>query len=107
MTNNRQPKKIGSKPESNRDPVAFRLPRPMIQQLDAMASRRGIDRSALLFELLECGFLHTSIAEIIGRALQKIELAKRADESMFNILDDINDRLEMIEKAIKKSSDLL
>lgn len=85
-----------------RTPVAVRLPEGMILQIDAMAARRGIDRSTLLFEMLEKGFLQLSMAEISAKIIEKLDAEKRSDHAVFAALDDINDRLSIIELAIKK-----
>ncbi len=82
--------------------VAVRLPEGVITQIDSMAARRGVDRSAMLVEMIERGFLQASISEITSDALAKITEAKRGDEAIFGLLDEISDRLALLESTAKR-----
>lgn len=85
-----------------RIPVAFRLPEPVIQQLDTMAARRGLDRSALLFQLVERALIGATVEEIAARAIDKIESAGTSNDAILAFLEDLSERLAAVEQALKK-----
>lgn len=95
-------KKPGQRAAIQREPVAFRLPIPLIQQLNAMAARQGKDRSSLLYELLERGFLSASLAEMVGSALEKIDFTKSSNEAVLALLEEVSERVSLLEVEINR-----
>ena len=86
-----------------RMPVAFRLPEPMIAQLDAMAARRGLDRSALLFDLVERALVGATVGEIAALAIEKIEAAGASTDAIMAMLEDVAERLAGVENTLKNN----
>lgn len=85
-----------------RVPVTIRLQKSLVEQLDSIAAARGIDRSAVLLDIIERGFFARSIDELTAKALDKLDAVKRDDDAMMAMLEDLADQVAALKNVAKK-----
>ena len=81
--------KKGGPTASGTEPITFRLPVGMVQQIKEMAAEQGVSPNAVAQKVIEAGMLQESLVELVRNLDRKVADINYNTDKVAQVLGDI------------------